>query len=462
MAAGRKARRSQRAAVASWIVVVLLASATALVADYKDAYKEGLVAVERKQWAKAEQLLRQAIAENPTSGGKQINIYGRRFEAYVPYFLLGKAQLARGDRQGARQAWQFAEQQGVVQRSSFKKEFGREWPELRATAPIANSGSPVEPPDTVPVPDTRPLGDEIQAGPTPEEIAVALRSATGAIVRAETAAQRLESEVGAESLNKAFDRDRGLAVRQQAATERIETARDELSAAKAAGDLEGLGQAERTARVASDELTTLLPEVQRILDRIDEQEANDRAEVLLAQNRVEDLRADGLRALQEADTVSPAPPQLLLLRPQLERLLEEVHEDVALADLERLETDLRLSVHSVVDAIRAARDSPPPEPLDSRPPDELVRAVRAYFAASYDQVLQVLSSAQFTDLRAQVQTHLLRAAAAFSLSRMASGDNADLLASARRQVDLLKGLQPGFTPDRERFSPAFLEFFESS
>src|SRR6266545_2548787 len=82
-------------------------------ADYKETYRKGIEAVDRKRWPEVARLMREAIAENAKEG-ERVKLYGLRFEAYVPHFYLGLALVNTGDCEAAVRAFDASEAAGAI------------------------------------------------------------------------------------------------------------------------------------------------------------------------------------------------------------------------------------------------------------------------------------------------------------------------------------------------------------
>ena len=98
---------------ATAVLVGLLLLPSAARADYKETYRKGIEALDRKRWPDVARLMREAIAENPREG-ERIKLYGLRFEAYVPHFCLGLALAETGDCEGAVRAFDASEAAGAI------------------------------------------------------------------------------------------------------------------------------------------------------------------------------------------------------------------------------------------------------------------------------------------------------------------------------------------------------------
>jgi hypothetical protein len=99
-------------------VAALVLAASPAWADFKDTYRKGLEAVDRKRWAEVESLMRESIAQNPKEGAS-IKTYGVRFETYLPYFHLGIALSQTGQCAEALKAFESSETQGAVRDSPY-------------------------------------------------------------------------------------------------------------------------------------------------------------------------------------------------------------------------------------------------------------------------------------------------------------------------------------------------------
>lgn len=78
----------------------LLLSAAVAWADFKEAYKDGVTAAERRDWPRVKQLMQQAIAAEPRANPR-VRLYGMRFEPYLPQYYLALAEFGLGNCPGA-------------------------------------------------------------------------------------------------------------------------------------------------------------------------------------------------------------------------------------------------------------------------------------------------------------------------------------------------------------------------
>jgi len=108
---------------------------------------------------------------------------------------------------------------------------------------------------------------------------------------------------------------------------------------------------------------------------------------------------------------------------------------------------------------------PPPPPEDkppvakSGPPEPLLQAFESYLAGRYADVARI-NPDSYADSRARFHAYLVRAAAKFTLARIASDDA--LLKSARADAAAAHALDARTQPDTTLFSPGFRTFFQES
>lgn len=86
---------------------------------YKD-YDQAKKAAERGDWSTAIELFQQAINADPEPDARK-RTYGVRFIEYYPYLELGKAYLAIGDKQAAKQACETAQAKGKAPQKEIEQ-----------------------------------------------------------------------------------------------------------------------------------------------------------------------------------------------------------------------------------------------------------------------------------------------------------------------------------------------------
>jgi hypothetical protein len=95
------------------LVLVLLLALSAH-AQAPSTFKDGVLAFEKGEWAKAEQLMRETIAANPRESEGTVSIAGSWFETYVPHYFLARALAKQGKCAEALKAFAETERQGVT------------------------------------------------------------------------------------------------------------------------------------------------------------------------------------------------------------------------------------------------------------------------------------------------------------------------------------------------------------
>jgi hypothetical protein len=91
-------------------------------ADYKESFRKGVQALDRKQYAEAAAAFREALQERSQEGGEEVKISGNFFSPYLPYYYLGVALHSLGDCGGAVNAWKESERQGYIARTARMKD----------------------------------------------------------------------------------------------------------------------------------------------------------------------------------------------------------------------------------------------------------------------------------------------------------------------------------------------------
>lgn len=102
-------RRQATTAVFAIVFFTLLAEAQA-----PATFREGVVAFEKGEWSKAEQLMRDTIAVNPKESDGTVSIAGQWFETYVPHYFLARALAKQRKCAAALAAFAESERQGIT------------------------------------------------------------------------------------------------------------------------------------------------------------------------------------------------------------------------------------------------------------------------------------------------------------------------------------------------------------
>jgi tetratricopeptide (TPR) repeat protein len=78
------------------------------------SFREGVIAFEREEWAKAETALRAAVAANPNESEGTVQLAGSWFETYVPHYFLARTLAKQGKCAEALNEFAASERQGVT------------------------------------------------------------------------------------------------------------------------------------------------------------------------------------------------------------------------------------------------------------------------------------------------------------------------------------------------------------
>jgi len=97
----------------NWLGVALVLFAAPLHAQAPTSFREGVLAFEKQEWSKAERLMRETIAANPTESEGTVSIAGQWFETYVPHYFLARALARQGKCAEALTAFAETERQGI-------------------------------------------------------------------------------------------------------------------------------------------------------------------------------------------------------------------------------------------------------------------------------------------------------------------------------------------------------------
>ncbi len=234
----------------AWLALLLLLQAVAARADYKDSYRKGIEALDRKRWDDVARHMREAIAGNPNEG-ERLKLYGLRFETYLPHFYLGAAYLNLGNCDQAVKAFEVSRAQGAI-RSHPK------YPELLDGLKSCE-GQEVK---ASPPPTTQP------AGPDPAAVAQASQAAETALARADDAARGLPALAGDPLLASAWGREAALGPAAAEARELLAAAHAKLDAGRRASDLALLSEAREQATRAKEKLDGVRQAAERRRDAI--------------------------------------------------------------------------------------------------------------------------------------------------------------------------------------------------
>lgn len=224
--------------------LLVLLSAPRAQAGYRDSFKRGMDAFDRRQWEEVVRHMRAAVSEN-ASEGERIKLYGLRFEVYYPHFYSGYALVQLGKCNEAVKALQTSQAQGAIRSSPRYAEL------IDGLKSCEAAIATVKPPG--PTPTTAPA----RSGPDPAALADAARAADDALAEADKAARALGPLASDTLLAPVWAREPGLGAAEATARAALAGARGRLEAGRRASDLTLLAEAREQAERAREQLDSL-------------------------------------------------------------------------------------------------------------------------------------------------------------------------------------------------------------
>jgi hypothetical protein len=236
-------------------LLVALAAAAPAHADYKDSYRKGIEALDRKRWEEVVKHMREAIADNP-SEGERIKLYGLRFETYFPHFYMGAAYLNLGKCPEAQRAFETSQTQGAI-RSHPK--YAELIDGLKSCEGQVAKATPAPAPTPAP---------RAPAGPDPAALAQAAQAAEAALGHADASAREASALAADAVLSPVWGREPALGPAEARARESLASARTKLEVGRRASDLALLGEARELAGQAREQFDGLRREAERRRDAL--------------------------------------------------------------------------------------------------------------------------------------------------------------------------------------------------
>ena len=217
------------------IGVFLLLGAAPARADYKDAYRRGMEAIDHGNWTEAARRMNDALSEQPREG-EQVKLYGLRFETYLPHYYLGLALFNAGNCEAALAAWNASESQGAVKGTNQYKTLLKNRQACQAKVVKAT-------------PSTRPA-----PGPDPAAVSQAIQAAEAEITRADETGRAVATLATSPELSRSWSADAALGGAEKAGREALDSARAKVEAGRKKPDLALLAEAKDLAARAAQQL----------------------------------------------------------------------------------------------------------------------------------------------------------------------------------------------------------------
>jgi len=453
-------------------------------ADYKDAYKEGVTAVDRKQWSDVVRHMEDAIRQNPQAGGADIRIYGTRMEDYLPYYYLGMGLNEMGRYAEAKAALDKSLSQGAI--GNAPKKISRDLIRLIGEVNGKLASMPTTTRDAGQNPRTQgarsePPRQAAPTGPTPaQQLATARTAAESELSAASDARARVTGMIQQADRLGVFATDPGLRARWDQANQQLGTARSQLDTATTATIADSVKST--AVRLAGEfiqiqaELDRQIQSVERANAAAAQRASDDQSRQI--QSRLSSLRNDVSEAERLLSRATEAPhPSLSASRQRLARSISAAKAADAgssIGVLDSLQSALRGSGADLRTAM-ATVPAPTPESESipasgsagsetpsAGPPPSLRQAAEAFFRGDDDGALRMLTDSRFDDPRAVLQAGLLRAAALHRKFLAGRQSDPSLLEAAREEVAKCRSLDGAFLPDPRYFSPNFVSLYRDS
>ncbi len=437
--------RTLRRRLALAAVAVLLLAAPAG-ADYKQSYKNGIKASDRKDWTGVARFMQQAIAEQPQENAEKLNIYGMIYLEYLPHYYLGMALKESGDCAGALRELAISEQQGVVQNTGSYGNLTKARDACRQQVPVA------PPPTQVAV---APTAVPVNIGPSVQKAEAAITAATEAANAFNTLRQNPEYAA-------VWQAAPDLSARAEQSVKKLEQARGRLVLGRSSSSVVEIEGAAGQASDAARELVALREQAGVRRAEVAQQQADalKRAEEERKSNLVKDINAKlaDARAVQ-AQAAAQKPPT-----PDVQRQSADLGQAIADAakastlDVARLE-ELQGRLLSATAVLRDTL-SRPAEPGKPSVPAELRQAAQLFLAAEWTRVVGYLQGRNLDTPKANATVALLRGAARFAMLVEGGEKDAALRQQSEADIRTCRQLDAAVVPTVKSFSPRFVEFFQ--
>ena len=378
-------------------------------AQYLNAYKAGLDAIEAKDWQRAESSMSEALAERREEKVKlPVKLFLR---PYLPHFYLGYARFERGDCAGALAAWAESERQGVSTRlPDF--DFARRG---RTTC------------------EERDRERTVARARSAAEQSLERSTAMGAAL--------LERSRQPQSSGPWSQGDPSPAALHGQGLDLLRQARGLLGGG---ADPMAIKRAEALIREADQSFA----EVGSELDRLTEAT---RLELLAKDQGIDARVAEAKDALARTAYLAPYPRSVRKARADLEGLVAEAERrEAAPKDhLDGLAARLENSIEALAKQAAA-------------PPALLEQAADAYLDGRHGEVVEALAGARLGERRARAHARLLLAASRYTLYLEGGELDDELRSAAVDDARACRGEDETLAPTARFFSPRFVVFFNES
>lgn len=386
-----------RAPFRRFAILLSLVSLVALpaVADWEQAYREGVRAFEKRNYAVAASFMQQALGERPQASSDTVNINGGFNVAYTPSQYLAAALANNGDCDGAQEAVRNA-QGTAAGGDALLKGAKRKCPSL-----------------------------DLNPGPS---LAEQQRAKAEQDARARLEAKQ-KADADAATLKAANDA-------KAKADREAKLKSDQDAATRARAEQEARQKTER------DTAARAALEAKQKADQAQAAKAQEAAQKLAASRQNLETRIGEAKAILE---VTPTAD------PAARNALSKVVASSGIAALTNSDTDMTNSEKSLAAAIAKFRATPLPGGGDDGT-TILRMVVQLYVTGKYTAIPSILKGQTITSNAIKAQIALFRAAAAYADAIIARDKNPQAkIAEDLKEYHRLRG----GTPDARLFSPAF-------
>lgn len=438
-----------------WLLLCCLA--TPAWADFKDAYREGVKAAERQDWARVESQMREALADQPTPNAR-VRLYGMAYSAYVPHFYLGLAAFSKGDCRAALGYFDNAAHRTVI--AGLADELARQKMMVdRCQARLAQSPPAASPPVTPAAPAAtapRPTAPAATTAPASAATTPASTAASAPAVPPATTSTTTPPRPDAARVANA----RRLA--QQTGATVGAVGRDAQAAGNSAWIAQHRGlntELTRLADAIATADTTRLASIERELTALGtratalQKTIADAASAAKSKQLV-DARARLAQSISAARTVAAITPDPGLTTALTRATAQQTSDDlVALVEATR-----------ALDAAAAAVKLQAQErAANAAARRALLPLVDAFLAGDFARAAAWRDDPALRELpRARAQLLLLRSAAAFELYVLGGESDAALIETVRQDLRQSRALDAKVAPSQRAFSPRFRALFAST
>jgi hypothetical protein len=410
LALRRRRSRSGSALLVAAAVALMLAAVRPASAQYLNAYKSGLEAIEAEDWERAESAMQEAVSERTEEKLKlPVKLFLR---PYLPHFYLGQARYERGDCAGALAAWAESERQGVATKlPDFEvARRGRKSCEERSRLQIAAQAR-----------------QEAQ-----QSLARSTTTAAELLERSRAPQVRPHWSEGDPSPSSLHDRGMEL----------LAQARELLAATSV--DALGIKRAEVLIRDADQSFAAGGKELDRLTEAT-------RLELVAKGKGIDASVAEAKAALARTAYLAPYPRAVRKARADLEGLVAEADRRTGTSKAQLDALAARLD--SSIDALGK---------LTAAPPSRLEKAADAYLDGRHGDVVAELAAAKFSERRARAHARLLLAASRHALYLEGGELDDELRAAAADDARASREEDESLEPSPRFFSPRFVSFWNDS